>query len=90
MQPTDQDDDALWVERIPYPETRFYTKKVLDNLLGYLGGNQPFCKETDAGVGQKRASDDASDHDQTHQKQADPSGGQNTDADEIDPGQQHG
>ena len=28
MQPTDQDDDALWVERIPYPETRFYTKKV--------------------------------------------------------------
>ena len=89
-QPTDQDDDALWVERIPYPETRFYTKKVLDNLLGYLGGNQSFCKETGAGMGQKRAGDDASDHDQTHQKQADPGGGQNTDADEIEPGQQHG
>ena len=65
-QPTDQDDDALWVERIPYPETRFYTKKVLDNLLGYLGGNQLFCKETGAGMGQKRAGDDASDHDHTH------------------------
>ena len=77
-QPTDQDDDELWVERIPYPETRFYTKKVLDNLLGYLGGNQSFCKETGAGMGQKRAGDDASDHDQTHQKQADPGGGQNT------------
>ena len=49
-QPTDQDDDALWVERIPYPETRFYTKKVLDNLLGYLGGNQSFCNETGAGM----------------------------------------
>ena len=90
VQPTDQDDDALWVERIPYPETRFYTKKVLDNLLGYLGGNQPFCKETGGGVGQKRAGDDASDHDQTHQKEAGPSGGHNTDADEIEPGQQHG
>ena len=23
------------MERIPYPETRYYTKKVLDNLLRY-------------------------------------------------------
>lgn len=43
-QPTNTDDAALWVEQIPYPETRFYTKKVLDNLLVYLGGDQPFCE----------------------------------------------
>ena len=30
-------DPELWVERIPYPETRLYTKKVLGNLWSYLG-----------------------------------------------------
>ena len=65
-QPTDTEDPALWVERIPYPETRFYTKKVLDNLLGYSGSNQSFCKEAGRGVRQKRSSDDSSDHDNTH------------------------
>ena len=49
-QPRDAEDAALWVERIPYPETRFYTKKVLDNLLGYSGDAQPFCKEAGRGV----------------------------------------
>ena len=29
----------LWVERIPYPETRLYTKKVLGNLWAYLNNN---------------------------------------------------
>ena len=29
-------DPELWVERIPYPETRLYTKKVLGNLWSYL------------------------------------------------------
>jgi len=29
-------DPELWVERIPYPETRLYTKKVLGNLWAYL------------------------------------------------------
>ncbi len=29
-------DPELWVERIPYPETRFYTKKVLGSLWSYL------------------------------------------------------
>ena len=65
-QPTDQDDDALWVERIPYPETRFYTKKVLDNLRGYLGGNPSFCKKADAGMRKQRAGNDATDHNHTH------------------------
>ncbi|MFL0749403.1 MAG: transglycosylase SLT domain-containing protein [Prochlorococcus sp.] len=38
-------DPELWVERIPYPETRIYTKKVLGNLWSYLhiGSKQP-CK----------------------------------------------
>jgi soluble lytic murein transglycosylase len=67
-QPTNGEDAALWVERIPYPETRFYTKKVLDNLIGYSGGDQPSCKEVGRGVRQKRASNDAADHDSTHQE----------------------
>ena len=33
----------LWVERIPYAETRYYTKKVLDNVLSYSGGEWPVC-----------------------------------------------
>ena len=57
---------ALWVERIPYPETRFYAKKVLDNLRGYLGDNQSFCKEADGGMRKQRAGNDATDHDHTH------------------------
>ena len=32
-------DPELWVERIPYPETRLYTKKVLGNLWAYLNNN---------------------------------------------------
>ena len=43
--PQPQNDQAieLWVERIPYPETRYYTKKVLDNVLSYSGGEWPVC-----------------------------------------------
>ncbi len=37
-------DPELWVERIPYPETRFYTKKVLGNLWAYLGLDKRLCK----------------------------------------------
>jgi soluble lytic murein transglycosylase len=46
------DAPALWVERIPYPETRYYTKKVLDNFFGYLGRNKSFCEPTLNGIGQ--------------------------------------
>ena len=45
------DAPALWVERIPYPETRYYTKKVLDNFFGYLGSDKIFCKPTLDGIG---------------------------------------
>jgi soluble lytic murein transglycosylase len=36
-------DPELWVERIPYPETRLYTKKVLGNLWAYLGSGNDRC-----------------------------------------------
>ena len=37
-------DPELWAERIPYPETRIYTKKVLGNLWAYLMGEEPLCR----------------------------------------------
>ena len=36
ISPELDEDPELWVERIPYPETRLYTKKVLGNLWAYL------------------------------------------------------
>jgi soluble lytic murein transglycosylase len=40
----------LWVERIPYPETRYYTKKVMDNLLRYADRRSPgVCEQDGAG-----------------------------------------
>ena len=36
VSPELEQDPELWVERIPYPETRLYTKKVLGNLWAYL------------------------------------------------------
>ena len=38
-----EQDPELWSERIPYPETRIYTKKVLGNLWAYLQSNQAPC-----------------------------------------------
>jgi len=37
------EDPELWVERIPYPETRLYTKKVLGNLWAYLKPGVQLC-----------------------------------------------
>ncbi len=37
-------DPELWVERIPYPETRFYTKKVLGDYWSYLNLNKEMCE----------------------------------------------
>ncbi|MFL0738078.1 MAG: transglycosylase SLT domain-containing protein [Prochlorococcus sp.] len=40
-----KEDPELWVERIPYPETRIYTKKVLGNLWSYLRiRSEELCK----------------------------------------------
>ena len=33
----------LWVEAIPYPETRLYVKKVLGNAWSYAGERRPSC-----------------------------------------------
>jgi len=33
----------LWVEAIPYPETRLYVKKVLGNAWSYQEGRLPGC-----------------------------------------------
>ena len=49
--PESNDDIELWVERIPYPETRYYTKKVLDNLLSYSDPTVRFCEESNRGIG---------------------------------------
>ncbi|QNI52984.1 soluble lytic murein transglycosylase [Synechococcus sp. BIOS-E4-1] len=40
-------DPELWVERIPYPETRLYTKKVLGNLWAYLNNSSGNDRGTD-------------------------------------------
>ena len=49
-EPAADEDPALWVERIPYPETRYYTKKVLDNLLGYSQLDHRFCEPSGGGI----------------------------------------
>ncbi|TCD58299.1 lytic transglycosylase [Synechococcus sp. BS55D] len=41
-------DPELWVERIPYPETRLYTKKVLGNLWAYLKPADQGCTRSEA------------------------------------------
>jgi soluble lytic murein transglycosylase len=41
------EDPELWVERIPYPETRLYTKKVLGNLWAYLNNSSGNDASTD-------------------------------------------
>ena len=41
--PALSNDPELWIERIPYPETRLYTKKVLGNLWAYLGSDPDRC-----------------------------------------------
>ncbi len=36
-------DPEIWIERIPYPETRFYTKKVLGSLWSYMHIEHEAC-----------------------------------------------
>jgi soluble lytic murein transglycosylase len=36
-------DPELWVEAIPYPETRLYVKKVLGNAWSYAADRRPSC-----------------------------------------------
>jgi len=59
----------LWVERIPYAETRYYTKKVLDNVLRYSGGDWPGCDDRSHGVRQTVAEANAGDKDKPKQEE---------------------
>lgn len=43
VNPTLQSQPELWVEAIPYPETRLYVKKVLGNLWSLEGDPSPRC-----------------------------------------------
>jgi soluble lytic murein transglycosylase len=38
-----QQQPELWVEAIPYPETRLYVKKVLGNAWSFQQQHQPHC-----------------------------------------------
>jgi soluble lytic murein transglycosylase len=43
INPQLQQDPELWVETIPYPETRLYVKKVLGNLWSFQQPRRPTC-----------------------------------------------
>ncbi len=43
VNPRLRSDPELWVEAIPYPETRLYVKKVLGNVWSYQQGSEPGC-----------------------------------------------
>ena len=43
VNPQLRSDPELWVEAIPYPETRLYVKKVLGNVWSYQQRSQPGC-----------------------------------------------
>ena len=43
VNPQLRSDPELWVEAIPYPETRLYVKKVLGNVWSYQQGSEPDC-----------------------------------------------
>ena len=78
--PTGDEDPALWIERIPYPETRYYTKKVIDNLLGYADLSSSGCEPVGRGMGQSRADGDAAVDNRTEQNERRERSGNNADA----------
>ena len=86
--PRNDEEIELWVERIPYAETRYYTKKVLDNLLGYSGGAWPRCDDRDEGMGQTVAESNAGDQNEPQQEQRALGGRHHPKTDQIKPSQQ--
>ena len=58
-------DPELWVERIPYPETRYYTKKVLGNLVSYLNADKDLCPSSEEGGRKQLPEPDAAEQDST-------------------------
>ncbi len=43
LTPEVSSDPELWVERIPFPETRIYTKKVIGDFWSYMNLNKVLC-----------------------------------------------
>ncbi len=86
--PEGNDDLELWVERIPYPETRYYTKKVLDNLLSYSDPTVRFCEEAGRGMGQLMPESDPNKQNGAQQQHGEPRGGNDANPDEIQSGQE--
>jgi soluble lytic murein transglycosylase len=43
INPRLKNEPELWVEAIPYPETRLYVKKVLGNAWSYQQQQRPRC-----------------------------------------------
>ena len=87
-QPRNDEDIELWVERIPYAETRYYTKKVLDNLLGYSDDAWPGCDDHTEGMGQTVAKSNSGNENESQQQQRAPGGSHHPKTDQIKPRQQ--
>ena len=66
-QPSRDDAIELWVERIPYPETRFYLKKVLDNLLSYADRSPWQCRRDETRMRETVAENNSSEEQASQQ-----------------------
>lgn len=86
--PSNDPSIELWVERIPYAETRFYTKKVLDNVLSYSGDDWPGCKDRSHGVRQTVAEANAGDKNKPQQEKRALGGRHHPKTDQIEARQQ--
>ena len=89
-QPIDGEDAALWVERIPYPETRFYTKKVLDNLLSYSGPSTWECQRDEAEMRDGVPNQNATEQQAAQHENGQRGRGIHADTHQIQPSQQQG
>ena len=78
----------LWVERIPYAETRYYTKKVLDNVLSYSGDDWPGCNSRSHGVRQTVAEANSGDKNKPQQEKRALGGRHHPKTDQIEARQQ--
>ena len=67
-QPREDEAIELWVERIPYPETRYYTKKVLDNLLSYSDPSPWKCDHDVTGMGEGMTENDTTEQQASQQE----------------------
>ena len=86
--PDDDGSIELWVERIPYPETRYYTKKVLDNLLRYSDTDLGFCEQGNTGMGQQVTERNTTEQNASKKQHRQARGGANADSDEVKPRQE--